>query len=405
MKKIIFLLLYSVYSLSGGWTGVGGGLSSYDQENIWFIGDEAIPYCIIRSKKAPPKASLNIMIQRNAEKWRSFFSRYELDQINLGKDNYRRFPDKIPRKLSLHFEESTSCDSIEKFCDTDNFNEEQCNQSLRHTVLFLVGKKNKVVEKFIEMNGPGIGAAIRTEYNHLTYRSGGIVWVENPIDFNQWGWSQYSHILLHEMGHVLGMKHDSCWVMATKIASIIKNSTFATNFLEKVESANWPFSFKIGDILEFTDAKSKYTNKMISIEGLKILDFDQNNNFKVWSEIIEKSSDLRLKMNIYFEEIETKKRKKFSGVFTGNYEFSTNQGPSLYTWWLDEKDRKSLFSENISRRWNGQFYKGVVSLTDNKGIEQSIPVNFYKDKGLRLDVYFPNSTDWLSIVSQIWIVD
>ncbi len=42
MKTILFVIIYSVGSLYAGWTDVGGGLSSYDQENIWFLGDDAI---------------------------------------------------------------------------------------------------------------------------------------------------------------------------------------------------------------------------------------------------------------------------------------------------------------------------------------------------------------------------
>jgi hypothetical protein len=399
MKKIVLLSLFlSLQSFAGGWSG-NGGTSAYDKDNMWFLGEEPVPYCVMTSDNVPMPAAIEQMIRRNAGKWQEFFAKYGIDQEFLGK-KYHLFPDKKERRISTQFSPAADCEAVKKFCSPQRTDDQGCYEALRDKILFLVGEPNKVIVDYLRLNGQIQGAAIRTEYNHSTYRTGGIVWVN---DLGQTGgWSQYEHMLLHEMGHVLGMKHDSCWVMSEKVANFLKWN--GVGDLGTIEGANWPYSFKENDFLWFTDSsfslsdapKGYYPNNFNPTIS-RILGFPKEGYFRVVGKI-EKAQPLSIKIQI--EEYPSQKIHELAGAFRGSeFWFPETNSPQLFTEWLsDSGTYKNFWTEFFQSGWLSTDMQGVL---DWKG--QKVSAVLQRKKGLTLRLYFPGESDWVTFQTAMWI--
>jgi hypothetical protein len=394
MKKIFcFTLLLSLQSVAGGWSG-NGGTSAYDKDNIWFLGDEPIPYCLITSENVPMKPAVEQMIRRNSGKWREFLARYGLDQDYFGK-SYRPFPDKKERRISGQFVPAVNCGEVEQFCAPQKTNDEACYNALRDKVLFLVGTPNKVVSDYLRLNGAVQGAAIRTEYNHATYRTGGIVWI-NDLGTSG-GWTQYEHLLLHEMGHVLGMKHNSCWVMSENVAALLKWNGIGD--LGTIEGSNWPYSFKANDLLWFTDAnlafngspKGYYPNSFIH-PALDALGFGKDNYFRVTGKIILVLNDV--KIDIQIDEQPTGLTHHLVGNLGSHFSMNADiNTPQIFTEWSSQQGPSKYFqTEYLRSGWVPEDLEGVF---DWKG--QKVPVILRRKKGMTLKMYFPGTSDWVTL--------
>jgi len=63
-------------------------------------------------------------------------------------------------------------------------------------------------------------------------------------------------MLLHELGHVFGMTHDSVFVMDSDVASLLKKENISSNrFIGKIESPSWPYDFLPNNSLRLTYKK------------------------------------------------------------------------------------------------------------------------------------------------------
>ncbi|MDQ3235501.1 MAG: hypothetical protein M3Q07_27135 [Pseudobdellovibrionaceae bacterium] len=86
---------------------------------------------------------------------------------------------------------------------------------------------------------------MRTAYDHKQHRHQGFVWI--PA-FDQ-DVRKIEHMLLHELGHVFGMKHDTVFVMDRDIALMLKSLAAgdpALSFLTRIEAGFWPFDLTAG---------------------------------------------------------------------------------------------------------------------------------------------------------------
>ncbi len=382
---------------SGGWTG-NGGFTTLEQNNPWFLGVGKIPYCVKVNKKfSINTGAVAYLIGQSSHRWGDFFNRY---QMNLGfpYSSLLSFQDGSKKQIMTEFEPSNNCDAIFQYCTGVSIDNQKCHNQLSSTVLFLIGESNSVVDSYINLNGSAAGAAIRTEYNHSTGQSGGIIWISGGKNRS---WSQTSHLLLHEIGHIFGMKHDSCWVMSKNIAHFLSNWP-GLGKLEQIESASWPYSFKTGDSLLFTgsmatfeqDVPESYFPNKYYLQGLEsILGFTIDNSFQLSAEITN-SSFGSLSLSLKFIEHPTGKTITLSGTaFAKNY--SQSLVPSLYTKWNYKSTLKPEYSmDYMDAGWVSDNLQGVLILNQRK-----VPFTLERKKGMILSLFFEEKGTWVTFGS------
>jgi hypothetical protein len=382
---------------SGGWSGNGGN-TAMDRDNIWFLGPEAIPYCVITEHPNFTAAAIEIMIEKATQKWLFFFRRYQMEQFNYGSDHYHGFPDRVSRSASLNWQKSTDCVEVIKACHPKHTDPQKCYEKLQSQVLFLIGPKNTIVENYLNTNGAASGVALRTEYNHQSYRSGGIVWVGQQ---KRNGWDELGHMILHEMGHVLGMKHDSCWVMNTNISKIL-DSWNGLGQLNSIEAQNWPYSFLTGDHLIFTDARVKfenlpqgsYPNFMLESSGLlEILGFDKAYGFQVRAKILNDTGN-GITLRLQFEETNTAKTHTLEGLLQSQ-DFDSDLLPGVYTDWVYAGESTDSKVRGTEKNFYGWKSTNLIGLLDWN--HQKVSIVLRRDRGLHLNLYFPNANNWFTL--------
>lgn len=406
-------LLLTLKSWAGGWFG-NGGLSVLDSDNPWFLGEESISYCVFSdSNTAPGLAAIEQMIKINSAKWSDFFEKYRNNVYGTG---FNKFSDKSYKKISTHFEKSNSCQDVIQNCVGKNFDENKCAQSVSDKVLFLFGNPNPIIKKYLDTNGQAQGLALRTEYDHISYRSGGIVWISEQ---QRSGWSSYQHLLLHEMGHIMGMVHDSCWVMSQDVAFLIK-SWNGIGDLGQIESRNWPYSFLNGDVLLFTDQKFSfgdfpkgyYSNRIFQPDFLMTLNFDKDAAFKLTANIIEVVNN-NVKLELVFEEFPSEKKVIWSGELSSKTFWQTNPiQPHLYTEWVVKYEqgapflntnsyvystpieKKQFSTEYLTQGWAPTELMGSVKYKNTV-----MPVVLTRQKGLSLSFFDVQGSVWMNFVT------
>ncbi len=394
---ITALIQYVSLTLLAGWSGNGGN-SLRESNNLWFLGDEPIPYCVSMNSVDLTAGAFEQMLQRNILKWNQFLHRYSMDEHTFGVGDIL-FPDQKSRTQSKTFLKAANCKEVLDNCTSKFQDEGKCYDSLTDKVLFIVGTPNLVVKKYLEINGSAAGVAIRTEYNHKTYRSGGIVWIDKQKNN---GWSFYSHMLLHELGHVFGMKHDSCWVMASNVAAFASH-WIGVGDLEKIEAPNWPYSYKDGDELLFTDFKSEdnsipqgYTPiKYLAPQFQKIFGFESQNYFQV-SGIVSNSNGNGIKLTLKITEFPSQKMHTLEGNLNAAL-VQTDQfllSPELYTVWVHPQLPKNQFfsSEYVMEGYVAPFLQGAIRWND-----VLVPVTLRRQKGLSISLFLPNATEWFTL--------
>lgn len=234
--------------LHAGWAGNGGEISR-DQNNVWFLGDKPVEYCIESHRNFGfTENELKSLIEESLAEWQLFFHRYQLDQSQFGTGSTfnPQFPDFRPRKISLRFQAKAHC-----------FKPEQ-------ELIFAFGTTPSVVKHHIEQVPSEMGAAIRSEYNHKSYRSGGYVWIAPAIKYTESdgkearkSWTDarplLKHILLHELGHVFGMIHESTPVMSKSIGDEIVKAAQYSHLMHQygsIETATFHYQWRVGDTIE-----------------------------------------------------------------------------------------------------------------------------------------------------------
>ena len=66
----------------GNWSGNGGG--DQTSENIWFLGDEPVEYCLFRANGYPlSDEELSDLVRQSIDQWLKFFKDWRLDRKNF----------------------------------------------------------------------------------------------------------------------------------------------------------------------------------------------------------------------------------------------------------------------------------------------------------------------------------
>jgi hypothetical protein len=117
---------------------------------------------------------------------------------------------------------------------------------------FAFGIRPQPIEEYIStVHAAPLSLALRGPYDYATFRTGGIVWVERigaPPPY-------VKHLLLHELGHVFGMKHNSVFVMDERVADLVKfhgagQLPDMSSHFGHIEDAAWPYTIRPGQVLE-----------------------------------------------------------------------------------------------------------------------------------------------------------
>lgn len=219
--------LYDVdnQKLFGAWISSGGELRR-DQENVWFLqaSDESKPqYCIQVANGYPfSKSELQTLVKESISDWKAFFAKYGLAEKPFMFD----FSDGKKRTMAFDFEEISVCDNRP------------------HQLEFLFGLKNNLVRHYLQ-NNYALGAAVRGPYDHTSYRSGGTVWIPDFTNAKH----HLKHLVLHELGHVFGMTHNSVMVMDMQTIQWLEayaskdglGDYFYSSVFGQIENANWTY--------------------------------------------------------------------------------------------------------------------------------------------------------------------
>ncbi|MEE2744414.1 MAG: hypothetical protein VYD54_10925 [Bdellovibrionota bacterium] len=227
-------------SNGGGWSGSGGDTALF-KDNVWFLKTkDSVPYCIWRSADYHfSYEELSSLVKESFRDWKVFFDKYGISQ--------KRIPLRSHELMALDFQNIGACSS---------------DKELPTGLMFVFGKTDNPHIKMYNQYGTenALGFAIRNKfYNHKTYQNPGYVWLSNSFKEKE----KLKHMLLHELGHVFGMEHDSVFVMNTDVASWIKKESVSHNrFLGKIESPSWPFDFLPETPLTLTYQKVPLRNGM-----------------------------------------------------------------------------------------------------------------------------------------------
>ncbi|MBK7961741.1 MAG: hypothetical protein IPK04_11425 [Bdellovibrionales bacterium] len=305
----------------------------------------------------------------------------------------------------MQLTQSSDCEAVERFCHPSHTDSEACHQALTSKILILFGAPNEVVKPFLSLATRVDGASIRTAYDHKNYRSGGIVWIN---ELKGGGWSQYQHMLLHEMGHTFGMKHDSCWVMTKDVAD------FTTGWnglgdIGEIEATNWPYSFKKDDRLLFTDQKLAFDGSTTGyyptryfLPGLwDKFGFSEAGAFRLIGEVNDAHAQ-RIRLKLIFEEEKSGKKIEMSGSLEQkSYSFEFPLIPSLFTSWLQNFEPSKIFTKHrfFMNGWVSDNLQGALTWN-----QQEIPVTLERKKGMILSLYFLRSSDGRRLQQSVQIL-
>jgi Predicted Zn-dependent proteases len=230
-------------SNGGGWSGSGGDTNLF-KDNVWFLGQsEPVPYCIWKANDYNFSYNdLFNIVEESFKDWKSFFNKYGISNQNLTfkKVGRRGSTFDYGKKLNLNFRNEGICSS---------------DKDLPTGLMFVFGKTDNPHIKMFNKYGTenAVGFAIRNKlYNHKTYKNPGYIWFSNSFEEKE----KLKHIVLHELGHVLGMDHDSVFVMNSEVAAFLKAEKAGNNrFIGKIESPFRGYDFLPDDLLSLTYKK------------------------------------------------------------------------------------------------------------------------------------------------------
>lgn len=390
MKIVILSLLLILVTdrTWAGWSGNGGD-HSQDQDNIWFLGQDPVSYCVQRSEDYPlDQGQAGALVRESLNDWVTFFKKYQMDtfQLGTGADYSGIFPDKQARGISLQFVESQNCpDIIRNF---DNYPQ---------VVLFSFGIQNQIVQRYKNnADKNAMGLAVRRDYDHKIYRTGGVIWIDNFTTQKE----RIKHLLLHEIGHMLGVKHNTVFVMDEFIADeLVASDSLYTDYFGRIESPLWKYRLLELDELDFTYNKggkngvpSGYlANKSMPSEIRQLLSMSDEGNYSLKLFFRQRPQPINHKeFHIIITEDNGTKHELVGdfGTLVHNERFQS--GPGIYTQWLDPNS-----SDLYSKRYSVDSSLFPIPATGFFAMPKyKLAAIVAEDRGPVLKVFAPESGEW-----------
>lgn len=363
-----------------GWSSNGADFVR-DQNNPWFLGAATVNYCLhMDSSYKLPEREVLSLVRESLDEWKQFFGKYGLDHTHIGDGTYRlRFLDGQSRPLSLNFSQVPNCKAEQG--DLEIF----------------FGQKNAIIKNSIEQGGHhGAGLAVRSDFNHSTYRNGGFIWIENFSNER----SKVKHMLLHELGHMFGMKHNSVHVMDEDIAHWMFDPKFAGKFVGQIESDYWKYNLDANESLQLFVSPSK-SLPAIGASGLvstsqipasirQLLKVSANGQYSAKIHFLRFAAPI----NSFFYRLEIAVQGENPQNITLQMQAIKDQNydrysPGIYTKWTDNQGRTGFAEQYIDLNRQPRSLIGNASMG-----AQSLAATLSLEKGVSLKIFEPTQIKW-----------
>lgn len=390
MRKSIFNVFITLYlsssCLAGGFISNGGDYLK-TQNNPWFLGTEKISYCITNSTDYPLNQSeLEGLVSESLNDWKSFFAKYRLDNLVIGSPFYKgSFADQLPKHISMNFELATTCD-----------------YTVANHIQFLFGKTNPEVEKAVEQRAHlSVGISLRQDYNHTTFKNNGYVWIKKFSNER----NKIKHILLHELGHVFGLKHNSVFVMDERIADRLEDiPTALQGQFGQIESPTWHYDFiRTAQTIHFTWNKGGEDkipvgyapNKSLPREVKSAIGLKEEGHHSITLKYLRSPVGVNFS---YFElDIEVlgeKDIKKIMLILSPSSDIApTDYTIGLYTKWFDKQNQElGYFEQYFDLGFSPKSYLGTATI-----VLKNTAATLTLSKGAVLRIFLPESATWWEI--------
>jgi len=387
----------------GGWSGNGGG-SRDESDNIWFIGDSSIKYCFSKDSQFPLSGiELSELISSSITEWMKFFKDYNLVDNDLA-GGYTR-----ERMNSFQFHDSQNRKLTTEFIYTNDCSEARLQ--------FLFGIENKVISNYKKYaTDHPYGLAVRQKYDHKNYAHSGIIWIDNFTKDKK----EIKHMLLHELGHIFGMKHDSVPVMDEEMIKFLgKKKEFRSQFIGKIESDAWTYGLKVNHPIVMTSTKGRKPRRRRNSQSFRVNRFCDNipsysSNRKIPNKIlkglnlnkrdchkltltyvdkIKNNKKVKYKFILELEELISKQKIVFNGAFKpskGNR--PKIEGPGVVTRLINNNSKKK---KNIFKKLTLEKAPNMIPLTGSFTLgSEDFAAKMTSHKGLVIELFIPSAKSW-----------
>ncbi len=383
----------------GGWSGNGGNFN-LEENNVWNLSSEPIQYCIKIDKQFPfSQKELEELVVESISDWKTFFFNYNLlnSTFNINNSNLNiQFLDNVARGINLNFKLTEKCGD----------NEDLLNDEVR----FYFGETNKVITNYQQFsNENSLGVAIRKDYNHKSFKNGGYVWLSNfTKDKNR-----LKHLLLHELGHVFGMPHDSVFVMNENIADeLVNEQDYESDYFGLIESPSWKYRIGVNDEVVLTSTKGRIRRDRIRDEHKRDNCFEEgyvsNSNlppfllnnlnmnirgchritFKLTSDLVDNLNRKRT-YELEITDQFSRSRFKLQGDFVSALlKSEINSCPSLFTRW-NRNGRLAWMKIPLDKKLPDFPSRGYFELNR---VKYAAKIN--SQKGPIIEIFFPQVGRW-----------
>ena len=384
---------YTSQMRAGGWSGNGGDFGEVS-DNIWFLGSKSVSYCIESSENyLLAREELKGLVSSSIEKWKNFFQKYNLTG-NLG-GNIRRMG-RRGLNASINF-----LDGVERGA---NFNLSLSNDCNVSDLKFFFGVENKIIKDYKKYaTEHPFGFAIRKSYDHKKYQNSGIVWIKNITESEK-----IEHTLLHELGHVFGMKHDSVYIMRASMAIDLETEK-KNNTINEIESKAWPYRFIKNSSLKLKTLKGKKRpgafcqskdSFMVGREAKAFSSIIKMNPSDCLNIEVKSLGDFgakKVQFELIVNNLTSNKTVTLQGIFQSKRKvLAKKKGPGVF----------SQYHVSNPRRDKVVWRKLSLDKSENYELSGSfrlrnkiIPAKLVQDKGAILDLFFPRNNKWITLKS------
>ncbi|NRA68268.1 MAG: hypothetical protein HRU19_27535 [Pseudobacteriovorax sp.] len=392
----LLIQMISTFSLGNGWSSNGGDMTR-ELDNIWNLGQDPVKYCVVSSADYPLSHNdLRQMVENSLGAWTQFFARYGLQAAKFGAsqsgNRMPKFPDRKARGISLDFIELDSCPP----------------ESVDSVVRFVFGKIIGPIQNYLySSKESSLGVAIRKAYDHNHYRNGGYVFVANFTNDRK----KIKHMLLHEMGHMFGMPHDSVFVMYEEVAHLLTDNQFQADHLwGHIENDFWPYRLKSGESVNLSSESSRkilkktnqsspgvcqnqsmQTNRKIPPKLRQRLGLPANGCHKLVLTLGEKHpSRPSHRIQLALKDEQDRDIKVFPGyIETALTHKRQSFSPGLYTKWLFPNSSSYFERLPLDQVPPTTPAKGSVKIGD-----QNIALRLVGQNGIQVELFLPWSDKW-----------